>query len=199
MSERKPKNDPSITIPLAGGSISITAAGPAAMIRAFTEGREQVVLRATLAQLTELIDGLIARRSKMKRDRDRRLARADAIDVEDGLPLRPRPIDAAALEPEDEPPAPPVERKPAAPPLPARTPTPRVPDVAPSMAIDPPARRSFKKLSPEALDKLRELHRAGWYDEAIGKAIGVSSVAVGKRRKAMGLASNYQRRPEAAP
>ena len=60
MSYRKPTPDPSITIPLTGGSISITAAGPVALIRAYTEGREQVVLRATIEQLAELVDAAIA-------------------------------------------------------------------------------------------------------------------------------------------
>ena len=45
---------------------------------------------------------------------------------------------------------------------------------------------------PEALDRIRVLHGQGWSDKAIADDVGVSSVAIGKRRAAMGLASNFR-------
>lgn len=194
MSYRKPTPDPSITIPLTGGSISITAAGPVALIRAYTDGREQVVLRATIEQLAELVDAAIARRSAMAKDRDRRRARAEAVDRDEPAPSpieRPARLEVAI--------APPVIR-----PVRAAAPTPPAPAPATSIAPAPPVavespsasgrgpRPGWKKLTPEALDRIRELHGQGWSDKAIADDVGVSSVAIGKRRAAMGLASNFR-------
>ncbi len=189
MSYRRPTADSSITIPLTGGSISITAAGPVALIRAYTEGREQVVLRATIEQLAELVDAAIARRSAMAKDRDRRRARAEAVDRDEPVPRPARP--EVAIAPPPIRPARPV----APPPAPiVIAPAPSVP--APPVTASPDAGRGpkpgWKKLTPEALDRIRELHGRGLSDKAIADDVGVSSVAIGKRRAAMGLASNFR-------
>lgn len=194
MSYRKPTPDPSITIPLTGGSISITAAGPVALIRAYTDGREQVVLRATIEQLAELVDAAIARRSAMAKDRDRRRARAEAVDRDEPAPstiARPARLEVAI--------APPVIRpaRAAAPPS-APAPAPPI-AITPPVAVESPSpasgrgpRAGWKKLTPEALDRIRALHGQGWSDKAIADDVGVSSVVIGKRRAAMGLASNFR-------
>lgn len=181
--------DPSIAVPLEGGAISITAAGPAALIRAFTAGRDQVVLRATLPQLAELIDALIARRSAMAKKHEP----APAIPAR----VAAAPVRRSEPDVEDEPIALPPVRQPR--PI-AQRPTfltspsrPVVPPVAPDVAPpSAPPPRTFKKLSPESIEKIRELHGKGWSDAAIGESLGVSSVAVCKRRNAMGLAPNYR-------
>lgn len=198
MSYRKPTPDPSITIPLTGGSISITAAGPVALIRAYTEGREQVVLRATIEQLAELVDAAIARRSAMAKDRDRRRARAEAVDRDEPAPSAIASPIARPVRPEVAIAPPAIRPVRAAAPPPAPAPAPPI-AIAPPVAVESPSpasgrgpRAGWKKLTPEALDRIRELHGRGLSDKAIADDVGVSSVAIGKRRAAMGLASNFR-------
>jgi hypothetical protein len=195
VSERKAKLDPSITIPLTGGAIAITAAGPDALIRAFTPGRQQVVLRATLAQLTELVDAMIARRVAMAKKHQPAPALSARVAA---APMRPAPtledfmLDAPAIQ---RPPAPrprpamaPIELPPVKlgpPPVTLREPA---PDFAP-VSKGP---RTWTRLGPESIEKIRELHGKGWSNGAIAREIGVSQPAVAQRLKSMGLASNFR-------
>lgn len=179
--------EPSRTVPLTGGGIAVTAAGPVAMIRAFS-GERQVVLRGTLAQLGDLIDALIARRSAMARKHEP----VPPISARAAVGMRPAPTV------EDEPP---IDRAPADLPPPivlgppvVRDREPPTPDFATAPAK--PVRRPYTRPSPEALtaaaDQIRPLHAKGWSDGAIAKAIGTSAGYVRTQRIAMGLATNFQ-------
>lgn len=192
--KRKPV-DPSMRCPMVDGGITITAAGPVAMLRAWTDGRPPIVLRATLAQLSELIDALIARRSAMAKDRER----LSPIPARAAVGLA-RPEPTIEEEDEFEPPAvvlppPRVTARPATPPPVVAPVLDRKPDDIIASAPDV-VRRHWTRPSREALaaapEKIRELHAKGWSDGGIAKAIGVSGGHVRTQRIAMGLAPNFQ-------
>lgn len=183
-----------MSVPLTGGSIVVTAAGPVALIRAHTDGREQVVLRATLPQLAELIDAFIARRSAMAKARDRQR------DREEGA--RPRRRARVAVETDEEVDAPlamqtrPKAQRPSFP-TPAYRPPPRIearpgPGAAEAVGTAPavePVRRTCVKPPADVIAaaraRLPELVAKGWKDGAIADEVGVSRVSVRKWRLAM--------------